>query len=78
MFSPYDYTWVTPKKGLFQIGVFIATLLTAIYGVSLVYPDVPAVPKEYEGGLMRELGGPGATRVSASVPRRCIPAFTAI
>lgn len=72
MFSTYEYTWVSPRKGFFQFGVYIATFLSVIYGVSLVYPDVPAVPREFEAGLMRELGGPGAVRVSASssMPRR--------
>lgn len=44
-----------------------------IYGVSLVYPDMPAYPKEYEGGLLKELGGAGATKVSTSglAPRGC-------
>ena len=30
---------------------------------SFVYPDRPSVPKEYEGGLDKELGGEGAVLV---------------
>ncbi|KAK3689923.1 hypothetical protein B0T22DRAFT_376731 [Podospora appendiculata] len=62
MFTPYEYTWVSPAKGAMQIGVFVAVFLSVCYGVSLVYPDKPSYPREFEGGLLRELGGPGAVR----------------
>lgn len=65
MFTPYVYTWVSPKKGLVQIGVFIATFLSVVYAVKLTYPDRPMYPREFEGGLDRELGGRGATLVCA-------------
>lgn len=32
--------------------------------VAMTYPDTPAAPREFEGGLERELGGPNAVRVS--------------
>ncbi|KAK0724991.1 NADH:ubiquinone oxidoreductase 20.1kD subunit [Lasiosphaeris hirsuta] len=62
MFSPYEYTWITPGKGLMQIGAFIVTLFGVLYIVKVTYPDQPAYPREYEGGLERELGGAGAPR----------------
>lgn len=65
MFTPYEYTWVSSRKGLMQIGVFLAALATVLYAVKLTYPDIPAYPREFEAGLDRELGGAGAIRVSA-------------
>ncbi|AEO67913.1 uncharacterized protein THITE_2117090 [Thermothielavioides terrestris NRRL 8126] len=62
MFSPYEYTWITPGKGLFQIGVFVAVFLSVCYAVKLTYPDRASYPREFEGGLERELGGPGGVR----------------
>ena len=38
----------------------LGALSTAVY---MTYPDTPAFPKEYEGGLDSELGGMGAVRV---------------
>lgn len=64
MFTPYTYTWVAPAKGFFQVGVFIATFLSVCYAVKLTYPDKVAAPREFEGGLERELGGSGGVRVS--------------
>lgn len=64
MFTPHVYTWITAGKGLMQIGAFIATILSVCYAAKLTYPDRPAYPREFEGGLERELGGPGAVRVS--------------
>ena len=64
MFSPYEYTHVTPGKGLFQLGCFVAAVFGLAGVVSLTYPDTPSAPREFEGGLERELGGPGAVRVS--------------
>lgn len=68
MFSPYEYTWVTPGKGLAQIGCFIVAFLTVCYGVKLTYPDKVSYPREFEGGLLEELGGSGAIRVSGASP----------
>ncbi|KUI66779.1 hypothetical protein VM1G_02249 [Cytospora mali] len=65
LFTPYDYTWVSPKKGMFQVAFFIATFLSVCYVVKLTYPDRVAVPREFEGGLVRELGGAGAPRARA-------------
>jgi len=65
IFSPYEYTHTTPGKGLFQIGCFVAVVLGLCGIVSMTYPDRPSYPKEYEGGLERELGGPGAVRARA-------------
>lgn len=65
MFSPYEYTWCSSPVAFAQIGVFVAAFLGVCWVVSKVYPDRPSYPREFEGGLERELGGPGAMRVSA-------------
>ncbi|KAI1437651.1 NADH:ubiquinone oxidoreductase 20.1kD subunit [Xylaria sp. CBS 124048] len=62
MFSPHHYTWINARDGLAQVGVFIAVLLGVCWVVGKVYPDKPAFPREFEAGLQRELGGPGAAR----------------
>lgn len=45
-------------------GGFISIVVGLYYAVALTAPPKPSLPKEYEGGLERELGGPGAVRVS--------------
>lgn len=64
IFSPWEYTWTTTGPGLIMVGTFIAVFLGVTGIVYLNYPDMPAYPREFEGGLERELGGPGAVRVS--------------
>ncbi len=63
MFSPYEYTWVSAGKGAVQVGVFVLVFLGVVGLVKATYPDRPAYPREFEGGLERELGGAGAVRV---------------
>ncbi|KAH9902342.1 hypothetical protein F4778DRAFT_737278 [Xylariomycetidae sp. FL2044] len=65
MFSPYEYTWISSGKGLFQIGIFVATTVGLCWVVGRLYPDKPSYPREFEGGLERELGGAGALRARA-------------
>ncbi|KAI8267211.1 hypothetical protein K4K58_008307 [Colletotrichum sp. SAR11_239] len=62
MFSPFEYTWTTTGRGLFQIGAFITAFLGVCGVVYLNYPDKPSYPREFPGGLDRELGGAGAVR----------------
>jgi len=64
MFSLEEYTHTKPGMGAFQIGCFIAAVLTLCGAVAMTYPDKPSAPREFEGGLERELGGPGVVRVS--------------
>lgn len=63
VFSPEQYTHVTARKGLFQVGAFVVTFLGLCGVVSMFYPDKPSVPKTYPDGLEKELGGPGAAPV---------------
>ena len=70
VFSPEQYTHVTPRRGFFHLGVFVATFLGLCGVVSLYYPDKPSVPKTYESGLEKELGGPNAVPVRS--PTVCI------
>ena len=51
------------RAGVMWIG-FISIVLGLLYAVKATYPDKPSAPKEYEGGLDQELGGPGSLRVS--------------
>ena len=69
IFSAWEYTWTTPGPGLIMIGTFIATFMGVTGFVYLNYPDRPSYPREFEGGLERELGGPGAVRVSDWISR---------
>ena len=64
MFTPYEYTWVGTGKGLLQIGTFVVAFLSVCLAVRATYPDMVAYPREFEGGLEKELGGRGALRVS--------------
>jgi hypothetical protein len=63
IFSPWDYTWTTTGPGLLMIGTFISVFLGVSSVVYFNYPDKVAYPREFEAGLERELGGPGAVRV---------------
>ena len=69
MFSTYEYTWITPGKGLLQIGAFVVTFFSVLAVVKMTYPDKASYPREFEGGLLKELGGVGAMRVSGPVAR---------
>ncbi|KAL5596636.1 hypothetical protein BROUX41_006666 [Berkeleyomyces rouxiae] len=62
IFSPYEYTWTTAGKGAVMFAAVTAVFLAVISGVSTIYPDRKSYPREFEGGLERELGGPGAKR----------------
>ncbi|KAJ4855000.1 NADH-ubiquinone oxidoreductase ASHI subunit (CI-ASHI or NDUFB8) domain-containing protein [Trichoderma breve] len=62
IFSPWEYTWTTTGPGLIMVGTFIAVFLGVSGVVYLNYPDRVAFPREFENGLERELGGPGAVR----------------
>lgn len=64
MFSPEEYTHFKPGWGAILLGTFVAGVFTLCGVVSVYYPDKPSAPKEYEGGLEKELGGPDAVRVS--------------
>lgn len=64
MFSPEEYTHVKPGTAMYQIGWFVAAVLGLCGTVAMLYPDKASAPREFEGGLEKELGGPGAVRVS--------------
>lgn len=63
IFSPEEYTHVKPATGFFQVGCFVATVFGLCAVIAQFYPDRPSAPREYEGGLETELGGPNAVRV---------------
>ncbi|KAI9733153.1 MAG: hypothetical protein M1818_007271 [Claussenomyces sp. TS43310] len=64
MFSLEEYTHVTAGKAFFQLGCFIAAVFGLCGVVATVYPDKPSAPREFEGGLEKELGGLGAVTAS--------------
>ena len=64
VFSPEEYTHVTPGKGFFHLGCFVAAFLGLTTLTSVFYPDKPSVPRTFPDGLEKELGGPNAALVS--------------
>ncbi|PQE10115.1 hypothetical protein CJF31_00004062 [Rutstroemia sp. NJR-2017a BVV2] len=64
IFSPEEYTWVSPGKGALQLGAFVLATFGLCGVVMMFYPDRPSAPREFPGGLEAELGGPNAVRVS--------------
>lgn len=66
VFSPEEYTHVTPGKGLLHLGFFVAAVFGLTAVTSVFYPDKPSAPQTYPDGLEKELGGPNAAPVSLS------------
>lgn len=64
LFSPEEYTHTKPATAFFQLGCFITAVFGLCSVVYVLYPDKQSYPTEYEGGLEKELGGPGVTRAS--------------
>ena len=63
-FTPEEYTWTTPGKGIFQLGCAAGVMFSLIGAVYTFYPDRPAIPRTFpHGGLEKSLGGPGALLV---------------
>jgi len=66
IFSLEDYTHMTPARGFLMWGGFLSVVGLLGYTVSQLYPDRPSAPKEYDSGLDKELGGPGALKARMS------------
>ena len=64
IFSLHDYTHMTTSRGLVLWAAFISAVFGLYTAVKWTYPGKPSTPVEYENGLLEELGGPGAMRVS--------------
>nr|OQO31329.1 hypothetical protein B0A51_02103 [Rachicladosporium sp. CCFEE 5018] len=58
IFSPDVYTHATPGWAAVQVACFVGAFCTLLAVVSRFYPDIPAVPRTFAGGLETELGGP--------------------
>ena len=67
MFSPEAYTHFSPGWGMVLMGTFIASVCGLMGIVYQYYPDKPSVPRTFPGGLVNELGGPGALPVSGRI-----------
>ena len=72
VFSPEQYTHVSPSKGLASLGVFVAVFLGFCGVTSYFYPDKPSVPRTFPDGLEKDLGGPSTLTVSLSSIRRSV------
>jgi NADH dehydrogenase (ubiquinone) 1 beta subcomplex subunit 8 len=62
IFTTEAYTWTKPGKGAVMFATFIASVFGLATVVGWVYPDKPAVAREFD--LMAELGGKEALIVS--------------
>ena len=61
---------MSPLRGaVCWVAFFIGPIVGLYYTVKAFMPDKPSYPKEYEGGLEAEMGGPGAVRVRGSFHR---------
>jgi len=67
--APYEYDFTTGKAAFAMAATFMATIGSIVGICYAFYPDKLAYPTEYEGGLVRELGGMGAP--SVSLPSLC-------
>ncbi|CAD0115161.1 unnamed protein product [Aureobasidium uvarum] len=68
IFSTEPYTHFKPGHGAVLLGTFIASVFVLMGVVRQYYPDKPAVPRTFPGGLDRELGGAGAARTDEKEP----------
>lgn len=64
VFSPEQYTHVTPGKAFAALGCFVAVFLGFSGVCSFYYPDKPSIPRTFPDGLEKELGGTNALPVS--------------
>lgn len=55
---------MSPGRGLVMWGGFIACILGITGAVYTYFPGKPGIPREFEDGLERELGGSHALIVS--------------
>jgi len=62
VFALHDYTFMSTARGLVMWAAFISAVFGVYTAVAWSFPGKPSAPKEYEGGLFEELGGPGAVR----------------
>ncbi|KAF2453475.1 NADH:ubiquinone oxidoreductase 20.1kD subunit [Lineolata rhizophorae] len=60
--STEDYQHFSQRRGLMLWGFTIATFAALMATVKMLYPDKPAAPRTFPGGLDEELGGQGALR----------------
>lgn len=76
IFSTEPYTHFQPGHGAVLLGTFIASVFVLMGVVRQYYPDKPAVPRTFPGGLDRELGGAGAVIVSLELYVREVEVLT--
>ena len=62
VFSPEEYPHYKSPMAFFLVGCVIATFGAFAGAMYFVYPDPPAAPRTFPGGLEAELGGSGAVR----------------
>ncbi|EKG13867.1 hypothetical protein MPH_08960 [Macrophomina phaseolina MS6] len=64
IFSPEEYTHFKPNWGWVLFGAFWTTFGSFCAVTYYLRPDKPSAPRTFPDGLEKELGGPGALRVS--------------
>lgn len=64
VFSLEVYDHFKPGKAALLTGSWVLSMFGLAGVVYLFYPDKPAVPRTFPGGLVEELGGVGALSVS--------------
>lgn len=69
VFALEQYPGQSTSQALFQIGCFISAVLTLCGVGYFFYPDKPSYPREFPGGLEKELGGPKAMTVRYFIHR---------
>ncbi|KAI1935969.1 hypothetical protein LOZ66_004887 [Ophidiomyces ophidiicola] len=61
-FSTESYNHFKAPKAFMLLGISIASVFAFSGVVSFFYPDKPSVPRTFEDGLVKELGGVNAVR----------------
>jgi NADH dehydrogenase (ubiquinone) 1 beta subcomplex subunit 8 len=68
IFSLEEYNVFTPGQAAKGGLIYIGSILSLCGLVYLFYPDLPATPRTYPGGLDIELGGEGSLPVRIPLP----------
>ncbi|KAK5678657.1 hypothetical protein LTS10_009101 [Elasticomyces elasticus] len=66
VFSPEEYTHVTPGWGAVQISCFVVVFCSFCLVVRQYYPDRVSAPRTFPDGLEKELGGPLGVRAAVT------------
>ncbi|KAF2839253.1 hypothetical protein M501DRAFT_1003818 [Patellaria atrata CBS 101060] len=62
IFTPHDYDHFSFGWSVVLVSTFVGSIFALCGVVYMYYPDIPAIPRSFPGGLDIELGGAGALR----------------